>query len=149
MNITRRSLLQWLAAIPAALLVATPAATESGDVSTTPAAPLADGGTRSIGWVQIETSAGGTVLQQGDTGTCNGFTYQVVIAGHYQNDAWVVVESLGRGAQANQPAGSLFRWDAPRAGCRPMATVARQPVDGSGLAGGGRFPRACDCSACA
>jgi len=85
--------------------------------------------------VEIETSAGGTVLQVGDTGTCNGFTYQVAISGSYSNGAQVVIRGVDTGPQTDQPAGSTFQWDAPRPGCNPLASVVLQP-DGSGLSGG-------------
>lgn len=88
-----------------------------------------------VGYVQISASGGGTYLVAGDQGTCNGFTYKVTASGLYQNGAEVPVIGVDTGPQTNQRAGSTFKFNNPRPGCGPNATVVLQP-DGTGLSRG-------------
>lgn len=88
-----------------------------------------------VGDVVISASAGGTYIQAGDRGTCNGFTYKALFSGLYQTGAWVAVQGVDTGPQTNQPAGSGFTWLAPRPGLVPKSAVALQ-ANGTGLYGG-------------
>lgn len=88
-----------------------------------------------VGYIQIGASAGGTLLQAGDPGTCNGFTYRVIFTGLYQNGSQVAIQGVDTGPQTDQPAGATFTWSSPRPGCLSKATVVLQS-DGSGLTGG-------------
>lgn len=88
-----------------------------------------------VGYIQIGASAGGTSLQAGDTGTCNGFTYRVIFSGLYQNKSQVAIQGVDTGPQTDQAAGATFKWSSTRPGCQSTATVVLQS-DGTGLSGG-------------
>lgn len=88
-----------------------------------------------VGFVTIGASSGGTTIQAGDQGTCNGFTYRALFTGLYQNGQAVAVQGVDTGPQTDQPAGAAFTWSVPRPGCSPKASVTLQP-DGTGLTGG-------------
>lgn len=89
------------------------------------------------GLVEIEASAGGTHLFEGDElkYTTANLRFEVAVEGVYADGELVAVRGIDTGPGTNLDPGTVLTWTSPRPGCGSTATVW-EDSDGEGLSGG-------------
>lgn len=87
------------------------------------------------GFVQIEASAGGGLIQAGDECVYQGLRFAALATAIYQDGAQVAVQAVDAGPATNLRPDTVLAWASPRPGVGPRATVV-DASDGEGLTGG-------------
>lgn len=89
------------------------------------------------GFVEIEASAGGGTIYEGDelTNVATRMVYECAVTALYVDGDLVPVRGVSTGEQTNLDPDVVLTWSSPRPGIGPSATVAAD-TQGNGLTGG-------------